>query len=66
MLRTRFHAARVKIGRDVGVHPREWTGSGRGFDHLPGVLLFEPDGAPIAERRMEPLAVVDLVDEARQ
>ena len=49
-----------------GVHPREWTGSGCGFDHLPGVLLFEPDGAPISERGVEPLAVVDLVDEARQ
>ena len=50
----------------TGVHPREWTRSGCGFDHLPGVLLFEPDGAPISERGMEPLAVVDLVDEARQ
>src|SRR4249920_767181 len=48
--------------RRSGVHPREWTRSGCGFDHLPGVLLFEPDGAPISERGMEPLAVVDLVD----
>src|SRR5690242_7319371 len=32
-----------------GVHPREWTGSGRGFDHLPGVLLLERHGAAVSE-----------------
>ena len=40
--------------------------SGRQIDHPPGVLLFELDRAPVSERGMEPLAVVDLFDEARQ
>jgi hypothetical protein len=35
------------------------------IDHPPGVLLFELGRAPVSERRMKPLAVVDLVDEAR-
>jgi len=32
----------------------------------PGVLLFELRGAPVSKRGVEPLALVDLVDEARQ
>ena len=28
----------------IELTPREWTGSGCGFDRLPGVLLFEPGG----------------------
>ena len=48
-----------------GVHPCGWTGSGCGFDHLPGMLLLKLGGAPVSERRVEPLAIVDLIDEAR-
>jgi predicted HNH restriction endonuclease len=40
--------------------------SGRQIDHPPGVLLFELGRAPVSKRGMEPLAVVDLIDEARQ
>ena len=58
--------ALAKKDPHTGVHPREWTGSGCGFDHLPGVLLLERDGAAISKRGVQPLAVVDLVDEARQ
>src|SRR5690242_11521690 len=50
----------------AGVRPRGWTGSGCRFDHLPGTVLFEPCGDPLAERRIKPFAVVDLVDAARQ
>ena len=55
-----------KLDHVTGVHPRKWTRSGCGFDHLLGVLLFEAYGAPVSERGVEPLAVVDYVDEARQ
>src|SRR6266545_7166572 len=40
--------------------------SGRQIDHPPGVLLFELGRAPVSKRGMEPLAVVDLLDEAGQ
>jgi hypothetical protein len=40
--------------------------SGRHIDHPPGVLLFELNRAPVSERGTEPLAVVDLIDEAWQ
>jgi transposase len=40
--------------------------SGGGFDHLPGVLLLERHGTAVSEGGVQPLAVVDLVDEARQ
>jgi hypothetical protein len=49
-----------------GVHPREWTGLGRELDHLPGILLFERCRAPVSEGGVEPLAVIDLLDKARQ
>jgi hypothetical protein len=39
----------ARLGLGSGVHPREWTGSGCGFDHLPGMLLFELDGAAVVE-----------------
>jgi hypothetical protein len=45
--------------------PPDGHGSGRQIDHPPGVFLFALDRAPVSERRMEPLAVVDLIDEAR-
>src|SRR5262249_42962393 len=44
--------------------PRGWTGSGRWFDRLPGVVVLELGGAQVAKRRMEPAGVIDLVDEA--
>src|SRR5262245_4852794 len=50
----------VKTSPQRGVHPREWTGSGCGFDHLPGVFLFERDGAAVVECGVQPLAIVDL------
>ena len=31
-----------------GVRPGEWTGSGCGFDRLPGMLLFELEWAAIS------------------
>jgi hypothetical protein len=48
----------------TGVRPCGWTGSGGRFDRLPGVVILELRGAEISERRVEPSAVVDLVDEA--
>ncbi len=40
------------------------TGQARQIDHPPGVLLFELGRAPVSKRGMEPLAVVDLLDES--
>lgn len=37
---------------DDGVTPLGWTGSGRRFDTLAGVLFFKLHGAPIAQCRM--------------
>ena len=34
--------------------------------HLPGVLLFEGDGALVAKRPVPALGIVDVIDEARQ
>jgi Transposase IS66 family len=59
-------SAPLRVDRCLECTPAGGQVSGCGFDHLPGMLLFEPDGAPISERGVEPLAVVDLVDEARQ
>src|SRR5208283_2855200 len=37
----------------IGVRPCRWTGSGRGFDRLPGVLILELRRAEIAERGVQ-------------
>ena len=37
-------------GPTSGVRPLEWTGSGCGFDRLPGVLILELRWAQITER----------------
>jgi hypothetical protein len=47
-----------------GVRPCRWTGSGRGFDRLPGVLILELHRAEIAERGVQSLYIVHLIDEA--
>ena len=49
-----------------GVTPSGWTGSGRRFDPLAGLLLLELHGASVTERRVQPLRVLDLVDEPRE
>src|SRR5208282_1505863 len=47
-----------------GVRPCRWTGSGRGFDRLPGVLILELRRAEIAERGVQSSYIVHLIDEA--
>ena len=56
----------VNLGRRSGVRPCGWTGSGRGFDRLPGVLILELRRAEIAERGVQSLYlyIVHLIDEA--
>src|SRR6266542_2139026 len=63
-----FHARAAcgQGGTAVECTPSGGHGSGREIDHPPGVLLFELGRAPVSKRGMEPLAVVDLIDEARQ
>ena len=39
-----------KVARESGVRPLEWTGSGCGFDRLPGVLILELRWAQVAKR----------------
>jgi DNA replication protein DnaC len=55
-----------KLDADLERTPSGGHRSGRQIDHPPGVFLFELGRAPVSERRMEPLAVVDLINEARQ
>ena len=55
-----------KLDADLECTPASGHRSGRQIDHPPSVFLFELGRAPVSERRMEPLAVVDLIDEARQ
>jgi hypothetical protein len=56
----------AKITTSLECTPASGHSSGREIDHPPGLFLFELDGAPVSERGMEPLAVVDLLDEAGQ
>ena len=46
------------------MRPSEWTGSGYGFDRLPGVVVLELGGAQVSERRVKPSHVVGDVDES--
>jgi para-nitrobenzyl esterase len=48
----------------AGVRPCRWTGSGRGFDRQPGVLILELRRAEIAERGVQSSYIVHLIDEA--
>lgn len=49
-----------------GVRPYGWTVSGCGFAGLPDVMILVLSGAEIAESRVEPALVVDLLDEVRK
>jgi hypothetical protein len=44
--------------------PRAGQQSGSGFDHGPGVLLLKDGRAQVAEGRVQPPAVIDVVEEA--
>ena len=48
----------------IGVRPWGWTGSGGGFDRLPGVVILELNRAWLAERGMAPAGIVDLIGKA--
>src|SRR6266545_2824955 len=62
----RERARNAKADRTMKCTPPGGRRSGRQIDHPPGVLLFELGRAPVSKRGMEPLAVVDLLDEAGQ
>jgi hypothetical protein len=42
------------------LHPREWTWSGCGFDHLPGMLLFERGEAPLSSSSFPTVASASI------
>ncbi len=64
---TTFFVNRLRtVDQDLECTPREWTKLGCEFDHLPGMLLFELCRALVSKCRVEPLAIIDFLDEARQ
>lgn len=59
----RFVNPRATLTPDE-VGPSEWTGLGACFDHQPDTLILELLRGQVAQRRVEPTPVVDVVDEA--
>jgi hypothetical protein len=63
MFRQSGRAREGLMRQRIGVRPCGWTDRVLGIARLPDVLILELRGAQIAERRMEPVFVVDLLDE---
>src|SRR6476660_6063788 len=54
----------VDTGQWSGVRPWRWTVSGSWNGRLPGVLLLKLHGAEIAERRVQPSCIINVIDES--
>ena len=55
-----------ELDADLEWAPRAGQRSGGWFDRGPGVLLLKGHGAQVSEGRVQPPAIVDVVDEAGQ